>query len=256
MKSDWEDAPSHLRSKKKPTPWRMVAILSVGSAIAWTVITLFAKPIVIDVDQLKQAIHIDGKPLLGQPSAPQPNNESEKNLKLRSAPAAPPKHQHTYQSSNPPQSHASIHWTEEEKSRAIVSAQNVFNDRNYTPQKPANTYTPPAIHRVVTGPQKTQQYQANWVSRDKTSKWIKSWNGGTSYLAEWLSVNNYIDSPTVCANHRRGSIDYRECRKAAKQYFHEQCRIWRARYDNDRKARSDRMKTRYCTAASSFNPMG
>lgn len=27
---------------------------------------LFAKPIVIDVDQLKQAIHVDGKPLPGR----------------------------------------------------------------------------------------------------------------------------------------------------------------------------------------------
>lgn len=81
MKTDRDDAPDYLRSKKKPGPWRVAAILSVGSAIAWTVITLFAKPIVIDVDQLKQAIHIDGKPLLGQPPAPQSNNESRRECK-------------------------------------------------------------------------------------------------------------------------------------------------------------------------------
>ncbi|HHN4429524.1 TPA: hypothetical protein ACRN2M_006374, partial [Pseudomonas aeruginosa] len=134
--------------------------------------------------------------------------------------------------------------------------QNFYDDSNYTPKKPANTYTPPATHRATSSPQQTQQRQTRQVSRERTSKWIKSWNGGTNYLAEWLSVNNYIDSTSVCANHRRGSIDYRECRKAAKQHFHEQCRIWRARYDNDRKTNSDRMKTRYCTAASSFRPMG
>ncbi|HHK5255508.1 TPA: hypothetical protein ACQT1W_006005, partial [Pseudomonas aeruginosa] len=134
--------------------------------------------------------------------------------------------------------------------------QTVYNDRNYRPQKPTNIYTPPASHRVVSAPQQTQQRQTNRASRERTSKWIKSWNGGTNYLAEWLSVNNHIDGSSVCANHRRGSIDFRECRKAAKQYFHEQCRIWRARYDNDRKTISDRMKTRFCTAASSFNPMG
>ncbi len=71
-----------------------------------------------------------------------------------------------------------------------------------------------------------------------------------------MAVNNYIDGSSVCANHRRGSIDYRECRKAAKQHFHEECKTWRARYDSDRKTSSDRMKTRYCSAASSFNPMG
>jgi len=149
-----------------------------------------------------------------------------------------------------------MEWTEEEKARAIASAQNAFSDKNYTPKQPASTYTPPATHRIAQAPQQTQQRQTRQVNREHTSKWIKSWNGGTNYLAEWLSVNNYIDSTSVCANHRRGSIDYRECRKAAKQHFHDQCRTWRARYDSDRKTSSDRMKTRYCSAASSFNPMG
>lgn len=72
MRSDWDDEPDYLRSKKKPSPWRMVAILGVGSAITWGVIAVFAKPIVINVDQLKQAIHVDGKPLFSQQPAPQP----------------------------------------------------------------------------------------------------------------------------------------------------------------------------------------
>ncbi|MFS6897500.1 hypothetical protein ABMZ29_21260, partial [Pseudomonas aeruginosa] len=90
-----------------------------------------------------------------------------------------------------------------------------------------------------------------------------AWSSDTSlwraFSPKWVSGVSrplHIDGSSVCANHRRGSIDYRECRKAAKQHFHEQCRIWRARYDNDRKVSSDRMKMRYCTAASSFNPMG
>ena len=32
MKSDWDDAPDYIRNKK-PSPWRMVAILGGGSAI-------------------------------------------------------------------------------------------------------------------------------------------------------------------------------------------------------------------------------
>ncbi|MDH4609833.1 hypothetical protein E8F12_14910 [Pseudomonas sp. BN102] len=35
--------------------------------------------------------------------------------------------------------------------------------------------------------------------------------------------NNRIDGASVCANHKRGSIDYRECRKGAKQFFKEKC---------------------------------
>lgn len=161
-----------------------------------------------------------------------------------------------YEPVSQPQPYASMEWTEEEKARAIASSQNVFSDKNYTPKQPASTYTPPATHRIAQAPQQTQQRQTKQVSRERTSKWIKSWNGGSNYLAEWLSVNNYIDSTSVCANHRRGSIDYRECRKAAKQHFHEQCRTWRTRYDSDRKTHSDRIKTCYCSAASSFNSMG
>ena len=81
MKTDWDDAPEYLRSKKKPGPWRMVAILGVGSAITWGVIAMFAKPIVINVDQLKQAIHIDGKPLFSQQPAPQPYSEPEEPIR-------------------------------------------------------------------------------------------------------------------------------------------------------------------------------
>lgn len=38
MKTGWDDAPDYLRSKKKPGPWRIVAILGVGSAITWGVV--------------------------------------------------------------------------------------------------------------------------------------------------------------------------------------------------------------------------
>lgn len=256
MKTDWDDAPDYLRTKKKPGPWRMVAILGVGSAITWGVIALFAKPIVINVDQLKQAIRVDGKPLLSPHATPQRYSEPEEPIRLPSIPIDPPAHQVAYQPDNQPQPHASIQWTDKEMERAIASSRNAFSDKNYTPKQPASTYTPPATHRIAQAPQQAQQRQTKQVSRERTSRWIKSWNGGTNYLAEWLSVNNYIDGTSVCANHRRGSIDYRECRKAAKQHFHEECKTWRARYDRDRKTSSDRMKTRYCSAASSFNPMG
>ncbi|MFI8980460.1 hypothetical protein [Ectopseudomonas khazarica] len=251
MKSDWDDAPDYLHSKKKPGPWRMVAILGVGSAITWGVIALFAKPILIDVNQLKQAIHVDGKPLFSQQPAPQPYSEPELSLSQSAIPTDPPVQDvQPYQ-----QTQADIEWAEKSKAMAIERIRNSFNDNNYTPKQPANTYTPPAIQHVA-ATQKTEKRQTKQTSREQTARWIRSWNGGSKYLAEWVAVNNYIDGSSVCANHRRGSIDYRECRKAAKQHFHEECKTWRARYDSDRKTSSDRMKTRYCSAASSFNPMG
>lgn len=232
MKADKDDAPEHLRRKRSQSfgKWSLAIALELGLS--------------------GLALHMAGNRLSFLPK-PQPSQPSR-----LEKPAHTPK-------DNTPQNQPQK--TSEELFWESVNARNhqqsqpkqtVYNDSNYKPQKPTNIYTPPAPHRVVSAPQQTQQRQINRTSRERTSKWIKSWNGGTNYLAEWLSVNNYIDGHSVCANHRRGSIDYRECRKAAKQYFHEQCKVWRARYDSDRKTTSDQMKTRYCTAASSFNPMG
>ncbi|HBO4877591.1 TPA: hypothetical protein L4V41_006000 [Pseudomonas aeruginosa] len=232
MKANKDDAPEYLRRKQ-------------GQSLS-----KWALPIALGLGLSGLALHMAGNKLSFLPK-PQPSHPS--NLEK---PAHTP-------NDNAPQNQPQK--TSEELFWESVNARNhqqsqpkqtVYNDSNYRPQKPTNIYTPPASHRVVSAPQQTQQRQTNRASRERTSKWIKSWNGGTNYLAEWLSVNNHIDGSSVCANHRRGSIDFRECRKAAKQHFHEQCRIWRARYDNDRKTGSDQMKTRYCTAASSFSPMG
>ncbi|OEC35168.1 hypothetical protein SAMN05216600_116115 [Pseudomonas cuatrocienegasensis] len=245
MKSDWDDAPDYIRNEKKRYPWRVIVIMVVGSAFTWGVVALFAKPIVINVDQLKQAIHVDGKPLFSQQQAPQTYSEPQQPIRLPSVPL-----------DQPPQrlqqpSRADIEWAEKNEALAIARAQNHFSDENYTPKQPANTYSAPATRQVETAPAPQRS-----TRRERTSKWIKGWDGGSNYLAEWISINNQIDGSSVCANHRRGSIEYRECRKAAKQYYHEECRSWRAKYQHDRKDNSERMRQRYCSAANSFSPMG
>ena len=63
MKADREDLPDYLRPRTKQGPWRTLAVMVVGSAIFWGLVTVFAKPIVIDVGQLKQAIRFGGEPI-------------------------------------------------------------------------------------------------------------------------------------------------------------------------------------------------
>ena len=106
-----------------------------------------------------------------------------------------------------------IEWLKQPVARASEPRQTSSIDDNYTPKQPASTYTSPAFHRVPAATPTTNERRSRAVNRERTSKWIKSWNGGTNYLAEWIAVNNYIDGTSVCGNHRRGSIDYRECRK-------------------------------------------
>ena len=252
MRSDWDDAPGYLRNRKKPSPWRFLAILGIGSAVLSALAFTFGKPVVLDVNQIKQGIHVGGKPWFNQePEQPiQPANQPS--VASYEAPTAEP----TPAPQQRPLTQEELDWFEERTAEAVQSRQTSFNDDNYTPKQPASIYTPPAAHRIAAATPSTSAPRSRSVSREHTSKWIKGWNGGIDYLAEWVSVNNYIDGTSVCANHRRGSIDYRECRKAAKQHFHEQCRAWRARFDSDRKDQSDRMRIRYCGAASNFNPMG
>lgn len=75
---------------------------------------------------------------------------------------------------------------------------------------------------------------------------VQQWDGKGWYTAQWLVLDNQIDSTSVCANLRRGSIEFRECRKGAKVWFRNECR----------KGGDDASHQRYCSAASGFNPMG
>ncbi|WP_454255704.1 hypothetical protein [Pseudomonas sp. Marseille-Q8238] len=143
---------------------------------------------------------------------------------------------------------------ESQQSRA---KQTDYNDRNYTSRGAVNVVSTEPLRQSETY-QRSNQSVATTTNNinGRDGRWIKQWSGSGRYYAEWTYSNNRIDGRSVCLNHKRGSVDYRECRKAAKQYYHEECTAWRARYDNDRKDHSDRMKQRYCSAASSFNPMG
>lgn len=99
---------------------------------------------------------------------------------------------------------------------------------------------------------------ANEQSADSelTQTSIRAWDGSRDYSAQWQSINNRIDSSSVCSNLQRGSIDYRGCRKAAKAHFREQCRAWGLRRERDGEDFSKQMEQRYCSAANGFSPMG
>lgn len=78
------------------------------------------------------------------------------------------------------------------------------------------------------------------------SRVVPKWDGNGSYLAAWEVRDNRIDYGSVCGNHRRGSIEYRECRKGAKQWFKEKCAELR-------KAEAQKVtREKYCSAAEGF----
>jgi hypothetical protein len=100
-------------------------------------------------------------------------------------------------------------------------------------------------------PARTRRVIAKNIERDT----VWQWDGKRTYVAEWAVIDNRIEDSSVCANYRRGSIEYRECRKGAKVYFREKCREWSTRAGKDRSDSSKAIEQRFCSTGDGFNPL-
>ncbi len=105
--------------------------------------------------------------------------------------------------------------------------QTEFNDDNYQPRgainitpgiktkktqrKPAKTAKPGPLRSV-----KWQWEGAGFSSKRKS----QSKSAGVFY---YQIRNRSINTSSLCDNYTAGSLIYRDCRKAAKRYFNEQC---------------------------------
>lgn len=139
MKSDWDDAPKYLRNRKQPSPWRFLAILGIGSVLLSGLAFTFGKPVVLDVNQIKQGIHIGGNPWFNQEPEQPIQLASQPSIASYEAPEAEP----TPAPQQRPLTQEEIEWFEEGTARALQQRQTSFNDSNYTPRPFANTIQPP-----------------------------------------------------------------------------------------------------------------
>lgn len=216
MNADWEDAPSYLR-KKKTNPG-LIAGMLIGCALT------------------AMGLSIGSKFL--------PEKQSEPTVTETPQYAPPYEETEPTQYSEPTPEER--FWKDQERRQR--EKQVVFNDSNYMPRGAENVVSTESIRQPATYQDEPgRNGNSSQVAIEKDRQWIRRWGGGGSYLAAWTAVNNQIDGRSVCANHKKGSIDYRECRKAAKQFFHEQCRAGSGGL---------RLTKRYCSAASRFSPMG
>lgn len=221
MKASRDDMPEYLRTSKKAGPWRFLALLGLGSAIFWVLALMFGKEIIIDINQIKNGIRFADKPVFdAEPEAPQVLALEERQVSVdRKAMAL-------------------AEMLSEQKQPAI--RQTSFNDQNYQPTGAINTMPAPKPTLYVAST------QANRVQHKpvlQTGYW--NWTGAdkkrTRLKIQWQTVNGWIEYHTVCQNERRGSIEYRDCRKAAKEYFVHRCRT------EKRKA--------FCAAENNYNPL-
>lgn len=237
MKADWDDTPRHVRRNGKNAWVRWLVPGLAGCALVFGLLNLagthFAFPRFNDQPAEPPAEYAHTDPY---------GNEAERQPQTATA--------------------EEQFWADqrrkEEQRRAQAQAQQRqtdFNDHNYTPRQPDNVVSMEGVRQSLAYQQPNQQATTRRRSIEKDARWIEKWSGGGSYYATWTIVNNYIDNGSVCDNHKRGSIDYRECRKGAKQFFKAECRGWGERLQQDREPSSELMKQRYCSAASSFSPM-
>lgn len=222
MKTEWDDAPEYLRNRKKPGPWRFLAIMGIGSAVLSALAITFGKPIALDVVQIKQGIHVGGKPWFSlEQERPMPSTQSSIARYETSAPPTQPQAK-----GQRPLSQAEIDWFDQASNRATERIQTSFSDDNYTPRPAINTMQPPPARYYAAS--STSNTRNRSVSRQThLNNW--SWENGhnkqrVSGRFEWTVVNGQIDYNSVCQNYQRGSLIYRDCRKGAKSEFKKICR--------------------------------
>lgn len=230
MKPDRDDAPDYLRSNKKHNRWPMMTLIGIGSAVTWALIALFAKPIVINVDLLKQAIRFADEPLQQTSVAMQPAtevrrvpaSEAKKAEALRDLLEADRARQRAAQNYIIRYEPGSEQPTDQRSNNA--PRQTSFNDSNYIRRSDINTiqlsqpvhYAANTIGRSGQTAPRRRNNHAYWT-------WVGANRQSQTISIEWMTANGAIEYRTVCHNHRAGSIEYRDCRKAAKEYFRHRC---------------------------------
>ena len=102
---------------------------------------------------------------------------------------------------------------------AKPARQTEFNDHNYRPSRQIN------ISRSVTPTPRTRSepQQRRIQSATEQVKWTNASGLETQYELYYEYDDTYITFASVCSNYRKGSINYRNCRKAAKQWFGSKC---------------------------------
>lgn len=222
MRSDWDDAPEHLRNRKKDNPWPFVAIFGMGLVVLLGLAALSADPIAQDINQIQSGTHATGKTWFNQKPTEPAHPVSEPSLTQYDTPkpsAAPEA------KGQRPLIQAEIEWFEEASARAIDRKQTSFSDENYTPRPVANTMqSPPARYYAFNSSSSTQKRSES--RETNMSNW--SWENGHNKQRvggqfQWIVVSDEIDFNSVCQNYKRGSLIYRDCRKGAKVAFKQMC---------------------------------
>lgn len=116
-------------------------------------------------------------------------------------------------------------WEAERIAKEQAQRQTVFNDNNYTPKRIQNSMPVPKQVASYTAPvQKIRKFRnthwQSWRWESYTAGLNRKHKGGQF---SYVRTERGIDNASICANYKYGSLDYRDCRKAAKKHFQDAC---------------------------------
>jgi len=89
-------------------------------------------------------------------------------------------------------------------------------------------------------------YRLRWKEQTKTTT-----SGSETH------TNKIIVNDSVCYNYRKGSIEYRGCRKQARKHFRKKCKFFKEKYRSTQSPYDEEYKIKrdmFCLAGSNFQP--
>jgi hypothetical protein len=231
MKAEWDEAPSRLKGKK----WRIPPFK----------VSLFAAVLVFGVTDYLAKEHgwMYGWIKKAFPSKVTTERTTTTTVEISDAENLPTAEE--------------FFWQNIEQERAAKelgqppqqARQTVFNDNNYKPRTDINTMESRQI--AVASYNKAPPPQARRESSSQingTSNVTLKWRDARGRESQWPTTYSYrnsqIDNGSFCRNYGSGSIDYRTCRKAAKEWLNEQC-------GNGNRVQGDWQRM-YCLANNGF----
>lgn len=224
MKVDRDDAPEHIRGKRK-TPIGLAGITAAGLILGIMFMADrngwidFARHVISPPEQYQQTA------TPSTPPAPSPKSED---LVWETAEAEKQK---------------------ELTANRPVTRQTSFNDSNYQPKRIINTMPPPPQKYAQARSQPASNRQNQYLNgrRETTLKWEDNRQKRYWWKGPYRWNNSVINYDDLCRSSnfpRKGSIEYRACRRAAKTYLREECRAGRSK--------SQQVRHMYCHAESGF----
>lgn len=104
--------------------------------------------------------------------------------------------------------------------------QTSFSDDNYVPRQDVNVMESRHVREYAqVQPSRGEQARSRGLNGTGTATF--TWEDARQRLSRWQTSytyrNSLIDTASFCTNYRRGSIEYRTCRKGAKAWLGERC---------------------------------